>query len=59
MTNLQTALDARLAALKGNKISNKQTLVNQNISTEAIKASLRGAGILDRKNRVVQLVTFK
>ncbi|MCK4708476.1 MAG: hypothetical protein KAU21_07650 [Gammaproteobacteria bacterium] len=59
MTNLQTALDARLAALKGKKTSNKQTLVKQNVSAEAIKASLRGAGILDRKDRVAQLVTVK
>lgn len=59
MTNLQDALDARLAALKSKKTSNNQIPIKQNVSSDAIKASLRGAGILDKKDRVAQLVTVK
>jgi hypothetical protein len=57
--NLQAALNARLAALKGKKTAENQAITTQNVSSEAIKTSLRGAGILDRKDRVAQLVAVK
>ncbi|MFW5451800.1 MAG: hypothetical protein ACKE9I_09385 [Methylophagaceae bacterium] len=59
MTNLQTALNARVAALKGKKTNNNQIVMEQNVSLEAIKGSLRGAGILDQNDRVAQLITVK
>jgi len=60
MTNLQIALNKRLTALKeSEKNTDTQDSEKEKISTESIKISLRGAGILDAKDRVVQLVTVK
>ncbi|EGQ8248648.1 TPA: hypothetical protein L3V69_003094 [Vibrio parahaemolyticus] len=56
MFNLQTALDERLATLKQKKIKHKQFVVSSYSSKESIENSLKQAGILNRKGKMIKRV---
>ena len=55
MYNLQAALDERLASLKGSKSQSKKS-PKKKISIEHIERSLKQAGILNSKGKMVNKV---
>ncbi|SQD77753.1 hypothetical protein [Moritella yayanosii] len=57
MFSLQTALDERLAVLKNKKVKNKQSVTTNNITTEYIQKSLKQAGILNNKGKIIKRIT--
>ena len=56
MYNLQIALDERLATLKDKKITSKQSVTANNVSKEYIECSLKQAGILNKKGKMINKV---
>lgn len=55
MSDLQAALNKRLACLESNKPQSKRSAVN-NTSRAYIERSLKQAGILDRNGKMVNKV---
>ncbi|EGQ7940890.1 hypothetical protein V4T70_004285 [Vibrio vulnificus] len=56
MFSLQTALDERLASLKKKKVSSKQSVAANDTTSEYIQKSLKQAGILDKKGKMIKRI---